>query len=665
MLETKDVQGNSALHLAVRIVQPRQLDIVNLLLDRNADVASRNLDGWSCAHDATLCDDEYLLAQLCLQGEKQLRQTLASSQEMFMQALEQLPDFEAEIYLEAQSWVPIVSRILPSDTLHIWKRGSQLRVDWTLKGLDGLKWTKGLMSHVFLGRNGGKRAGRAVVMNHESHQFYDVMEAVHNSSVGNMDLALHVMLTTAMSSSRLVSTKLKFVKQKEVKAGGERTESTGIDQDTEKEKSRKQHRECPWPGTTYKIRDFSIEAQFRPIVNPDRKLKHSSTKDGPFEEVQQFVNHLQMVVPHGIEKKDWEARSKCSTVRESDCEDSPQTLRLEKGRIVEMHLNVIAGDTIWWKFQSKKSSDFCFMATYINENVQQPVCSTDGVKNVEIAGAYDVERNGKFVLRWQNTQKGFAIDRSGIAISYNVAHIRSANDRFSEIVPAPSPDLGTQGVYKSTNLSESCIDVQRKGGYLSRLTDEQKCETFRHSDHIPNPITTTTAFSDYFRLGGNPSEPDKTPTAKLKQSIINMFEDKKTCRPHSSSDSLARNERIDPTFGIKSEFRSMTSLPSTRRVRKKFEAKVVMAESFPFQPRDFLPVIQFISTTGDHVKNLEEFFQMDLPPGFPAKFELPVMFTIRVAYTFQTINLNPQLDAEMFDIPDNYHEVFTLDEVRS
>eukprot|EP00644_Phytophthora_capsici_P003547 jgi/Phyca11/508022/fgenesh2_kg.PHYCAscaffold_31_\ len=86
-----------------------------------------------------------------------------------------------------------------------------------------------------------------------------------------------------------------------------------------------------------------------------------------------------------------------------------------------------------------------------------------------------------------------------------------------------------------------------------------------------------------------------------------------------------------------------------------------MTESFPFQLRDFLPVIKFISTTGEHVKNLEEFFQMKLPPGFPVKFELPMMFTVRVAYTFQKITLNPELDPKMFEIPSDYHEVFTLD----
>ncbi|EEY67658.1 uncharacterized protein PITG_18167 [Phytophthora infestans T30-4] len=148
LLETKDIRGNSALHLAVRIVQPHQQAIVKLLLERDANVTSRNSDGWSCAHDAALLDDEYMMAQLYLRGEQQVIKSLESAQETFIEALEKLPDFEAEIFIEAQSWVPIVSSVLPSDTIRIWKYGSQLRIDSTLKGLDGVKWKKGPMSHV-------------------------------------------------------------------------------------------------------------------------------------------------------------------------------------------------------------------------------------------------------------------------------------------------------------------------------------------------------------------------------------------------------------------------------------------------------------------------------------------------------------------------------------
>jgi hypothetical protein len=353
LLELKDIRGNSALHLAVRIVQPSQREIITILLDRDANVASRNSDGWSCAHDAALCDDEFLLAQIYLRGEKQVMQSLETAQDTFMQALEKLPDFEAEIFIEAQSWVPMVSSVLPSDTIRIWKRGTQLRIDSALKGMDGVKWKRGPMSHVYLGRDGGARARHAVVMDHDSKRFYDVLEAMHNSSVGNMDLALHVSLTTAMSSSSMDATKLEFVKQKDVKAQGKKSEGR-IGED-ENKKSRSKQRRCPWPGTTYKMQNFSMEAQFRPVVNPDRKLKQLPTdKDTPFEEVQQFVDHLHASVLHGKDKTSSKLKHKHSSSLSSGGHSKDgmnrSVLRFEKGRKMEMHLDVIAGDTIRWEF---------------------------------------------------------------------------------------------------------------------------------------------------------------------------------------------------------------------------------------------------------------------------------------------------------------------------
>ncbi|OWZ18168.1 hypothetical protein PHMEG_0007783 [Phytophthora megakarya] len=658
LLELKDIRGNSALHLAVRIVQPNQRAIVKRLLDRDASVTSRNSDGWSCAHDAALCDDEFMLAQICLRGEHQVIESLETAQETFMQALEKLPDFEAEIFIEAHSWVPMVSSVLPSDTIRIWKRGSQLRIDSALKGLDGVKWKKGPMSHVYLGRNSGERAGHAVVIDHDSKAFYDVLEAMHNSSVGNLDLALHVALTTPMSSSSMDAINLEFIKQKDVKAQGKQDESR-IQEDEENKKSRSKQRRCPWPGTTYKMKNFSMQAQFRPVVNQDRKLKQLPTgKDTPFEEVQQFVDHIHSSVPHSKDKSS-KLKQKKSSSSSNGGTDSAQTLRLEKGRKVEMHLDVIAGDTIRWKFLSK-STDFCFVATYFHDDQQQPVCRTDGVRNMEIVGAFEVEHNGSFVLMWQNTQKGFTIDRNGIKITYEVAHIRAVADQPSvdnaHLLHPNEADLA------STFSSGSLEDAKN----APRLTDEQKCEVFRQLDHIPNPTTTTTPFVDYFKLSeARKSGVDEQHETRKKSSFFKMFEDKKHFHQQASTVSATRNNGVEPALGMKNTFRSLTLLPSARRVHKDFEAKVVMTENFPFQLRDFLPVIKFISTTGEHVKNLEEFFQMKLPPGFPVKFELPTMFTIRVAYTFQKITLNPRLDSKLFEIPTDYHEVFTLDEVRS
>lgn len=663
LLETKDVRGNSALHLAVRIVQPSQQAIVKLLLGRDASVASRNIDGWSCAHDAALCDDEFLLAQLYLRGEKQVIKSVEATQETFMLALEKLPDFEAEIFAEAHSWVPIVSSVLPSDTIRIRKRGSQLRIDSALKGLEGLKWKKGSMSQVYMGRNGGERAGHAVVLNHDNKVFYDVFTAMYNSSVGNIDMALQVSLTTAMSSSSMDATKLEFVKLKSAKTEGLKDGESYIHKEEANTKSRSRQRKCPWPGTTYKMQNFSIEAQLRPIVNSNRKMKQlTAGKETPFDEVQQLVEHFQTSLPYSKDSKGSKSRS-CSINDNSLSNDNAgRVMQLEKGQKVEMHLDVIAGDTIRWEYLAK-SSNFCFVATCFHDDNKQVICRADGIKGKAIVGAFKVEHNGSFVLTWQNMQKGFTIDRSGVKITYNVEHARSSNDNILTISSAHIQSASSPLKIHENNENNEKNDNGPRS--ILKLNDDQKCEYFRQN-HIPNPFTTTTAFADYFMLIENNSEltDSRQHGSTIKSSVYKMFEDK-VLRQESTAESVPRKPEAKAIFGMKNTYRSLTLLPTARKVRKQFEAKVVMAESFPVQPYDFIPVIEFLSTTGEHMKNLDEFFRMKLPPGFPVKFELPMMFTVRVAYTFQKIVLNPLLDPEMFEIPNDYHEVFTLDEVRS
>lgn len=42
-----------------------------------------------------------------------------------------------------------------------------------------------------------------------------------------------------------------------------------------------------------------------------------------------------------------------------------------------------------------------------------------------------------------------------------------------------------------------------------------------------------------------------------------------------------------------------------------------------------------------------------------------MMFTVRIAYTFQKITLSEDIDERLFEIPSGYKQVFTLKEVRS
>jgi len=164
-IEVKDVHGRTPLMLAVTL---GHLDCTRLLLDSGANV-NTECDGWTVVQEATATGNLELVQLVLDQRDRQRYSTRIGGIPDLLKKLKDAPDFYVEMTWEFTSWVPLVSRMCPSDTYRVYKRGSSVRVDTTLLGFDQNTWVRGSRSYIFTGTNTG---AKFYEIDHDSKQVY-------------------------------------------------------------------------------------------------------------------------------------------------------------------------------------------------------------------------------------------------------------------------------------------------------------------------------------------------------------------------------------------------------------------------------------------------------------------------------------------------------------
>ncbi|CAG0921182.1 unnamed protein product [Notodromas monacha] len=151
-LESKDPRGRTPLLLSVI---RGNLETTKVLLDFNANVNVESPDGWTAVQEATALGDADLLLLLLKKREEQRNVSRVVGIPALLRKLQDAPDFYVEMKWEFTSWVPLASRMCPSDTYKIYKRGADVRIDTTLLGFDQTSWRSGNRSYVFKGQEDG------------------------------------------------------------------------------------------------------------------------------------------------------------------------------------------------------------------------------------------------------------------------------------------------------------------------------------------------------------------------------------------------------------------------------------------------------------------------------------------------------------------------------
>ncbi|XP_062874315.1 ankyrin repeat domain-containing protein 13A-like isoform X1 [Trichomycterus rosablanca] len=160
-VEEVDPRGRTALHLAVSL---GHLESVRVLLRHGAAVTAENAKNWTVLHEAVSTGDPEMV-QLVLQRRDYLKAStaLAGVPELLCK-IKEFSDFYMEMKWEFTSWIPLVSRVCPSDVCRIWKSGASLRVDATLLGFENMTWIRGRRSYIF---RGDENCAELMEVNHD------------------------------------------------------------------------------------------------------------------------------------------------------------------------------------------------------------------------------------------------------------------------------------------------------------------------------------------------------------------------------------------------------------------------------------------------------------------------------------------------------------------
>uniref|UniRef100_U5EZR6 Putative ankyrin repeat protein n=1 Tax=Corethrella appendiculata TaxID=1370023 RepID=U5EZR6_9DIPT len=147
-IEKLDPRGRTPLMLAVKL---SHFECVKVLLAAKSDV-NIECDGWSVVQEAVCGGDPNILTAILEVRDLQRHVKRVSHVPLLLQRLQEAPDFYVEMKWEFTSWVPLLSRVCPSDTYKVYKRGSNVRIDTTLLGFDNTKWQRGNRSYIFKGQ---------------------------------------------------------------------------------------------------------------------------------------------------------------------------------------------------------------------------------------------------------------------------------------------------------------------------------------------------------------------------------------------------------------------------------------------------------------------------------------------------------------------------------
>ncbi|KAM4871731.1 ankyrin repeat domain-containing protein 13C [Thomomys bottae] len=200
----KDNHGNTPLHLAVMLGNK---ECAHLLLAHNAPVKVKNAQGWSPLAEAISYGDRQMITALLRKLKQQSRESVEEKRPRLLNALKELGDFYLELHWDFQSWVPLLSRILPSDACKIYKQGINIRLDTTLIDFTDMKCQRGDLSFIF---NGDAAPSESFVVLDNEQRVYQRIH--HEESEMETEEEVDILMSSDIYSATLSTKSISFTR---------------------------------------------------------------------------------------------------------------------------------------------------------------------------------------------------------------------------------------------------------------------------------------------------------------------------------------------------------------------------------------------------------------------------------------------------------------------
>ncbi|KAL3609438.1 hypothetical protein D5086_000458 [Populus alba] len=190
-IDRRDVPNrDTPLHLAVKLGDEIATE---MLMVAGADWSLQNEQGWSALQEA-ICNREEGIAMIIVRHYQPLAWAKWCRRlPRLVGTMRRMRDFYMEITFHFESSViPFISRIAPSDTYKIWKRGANLRADMTLAGFDGFRIQRSDQSILFLGdgsEDGKIPSGSLCMITHKDKEARDRCDPSSSFATADMEAA--------------------------------------------------------------------------------------------------------------------------------------------------------------------------------------------------------------------------------------------------------------------------------------------------------------------------------------------------------------------------------------------------------------------------------------------------------------------------------------------